>query len=735
LYDNVTALYRPGRILTQNMQLSQNSASTNFMIALNRLDQRGALAGNDGYWRNQGRVNIDHRIGDRFTVQLTGVHSRSLEDVVETGGGRNPYLVGLTYPPHVNLAARDASGNYVQVPDSTVLVENPLWVQQTRDHYDSRSRTIASLNTRFSATQWLSVDGQISYDRADTHSQNYTPKGVPLSPSEDNPSQGILYMYNQRADAYNGSLGVNVLRSIGEMSVKAGLRASFERDRSEAFSAEGRDFLVQGVRDLSAAQTVQDVQSSSQEIRSNAYMASMGFVFRDRYVFDGLIRRDGSSLFGPTERWHTYYRAAVSYAISREDWLDIPHVDELVLRYSVGTAGGRPTYTQQYESWNVSRTTGLSRNTAGNSELKPHTTREQEAGITSILFDSRLSVQLTYATQTSWNQIIGLPAPTISGFNSIFGNAGRIRGRTYEVSLNARVVNTRDVTISVAAVADRSRNRILEWERSCFFGHTIAATLSNHEYSCAGQSRGDFWGRGFVRTPDQLPGVAQGRAAEFQVNDDGYMVWVGAGNSWRDGISRRLWGTSTVIGGRTYFWGEPVLVVDENNVPVMQRFGSSLPHVAYGVTPQVRYRNLNLYAEIRGQIGGVIYNQARQELYNQLRHADVDQSKKPDELKKTVDYYQRALRAGGAFVEHFVENGTFLKLGAVSARYRIPDSALELLGTAAPHSASLGIAGRNILTLTGYSGFDPESGRALSRVDALDYPQLRTLTLFLDLTF
>ena len=448
------------------------------------------------------------------------------------------------------------------------------------------------------------------------------------------------------------------------------------------------------------------------------------------------VRRDGSSLFGPLSRWQTYYRAAGSYRISQESWFHLPHVNELVLRYSIGTAGGRPTFNQQYELWNVSRTSGLTRGTAGNQQLKPHYTREQEFGVTAIMYDSRLSLELVHARQYSRDQIIGLPVPTISGFNSIIGNAGGIKGHTYEMTLNATLFRSQTSDFSLSFVADRSYNEITNWGRACFFGHTITTSLSNHEYSCDGQHRGDFWGARFLHDSSQLPAWLTAQSSEFQVNDEGYLVWVGPGNTFREGLSKSLWGTQTTINGFVYRFGEPILDLDKNGVAVFHKIGTSTPELNFGITPNFRYKNATVYAELRGQLGGNVYNSARQRLYNELRHKDLDQSGKPDELKKTIDYYQRGLYAGNRFSEVFIESGTYLKVGAITARYRFPRTQLaNLLGNAAPEALQIGVTARNLLTLTGYSGLDPESGIALSRVEQLGYPQLRTLTMTFDITF
>jgi TonB-linked SusC/RagA family outer membrane protein len=732
IYDNVSALYRPSQFAQQNVSLTQNGANTTFLVALNRLDQNGALASTRGYWRNQGRINLDHRIGDKFSIDLTALHSRSWQH--DFSG--NPYTTGLTFPRFVDLAARDGNGQYLQQPDSSVAVENPLFVVQTRDNFNLRSRTQGSAGLRFSPMNWLTLHTQVSYDRADGDDQNYTPKGVPTSVTQDIPSQGVLNLRSQRTDAYNAEVAATALRQFGLLGTRATVRASLEREYSEILEAEGRDFVVDGVRSLDAASTLQDIESFSQDIRANAFMVNLGADYKERYVLDGLVRREGSSLFGPQNRWQTYYRGALSYRISQEPWFSLPHVNELVLRYSIGTAGGRPTFNQQYELWNVSRTGGLSRGTAGNAQLKPHYTREQEFGITSILFDSRLSVELVYATQLSRDQIIGLPVPTISGFNSIIGNAGGIKGHTYEATINARLASGNSWALNVTAVADRSRNEITNWGRACFFGHTIDSALSNHEYSCDGQSRGDFWGARFLHGSSDLPAWLQANAAEFQVNDEGYLVWVGAGNTYQDGLAKNLWGTSMTSNGITYRWGEPILDVDEFGVARFHKLGTSIPGLNFGLTPDLRYKGFSIYAELRGQLGGHVYNNAKQRLYNELIHADLDQSGKPDGLKKTIDYYQRGLYSSNRFSEAFIESGTYLKIGALSARYRFSNAQLgRVLGNAAPQSLSLGATARNLHTFTGYTGLDPESGRALSRVETLGYPQLRTLTFTVDITF
>jgi TonB-linked SusC/RagA family outer membrane protein len=754
IYDNLKAVYQPDQYLNQNVSVAQNTENTQFLLGLTRLDQRGALANNEGFWRNTGRVSVDHRMG-QLSLSFSGSHTRQWRDNVSG----NPYTDVLTYPAYVDLKRKGSDGQYLQQPDSAVEIENPIWRQATRDNYTARVRTMGSLNARWAATRWLTFSAQLSYDRADGKEQVYVPKGVPLDLTGENPATGRLYLDHQENDATNGALGATLMHMFGELSTRLTVRGSFERETSEWFYSDGRDFMVTEVRDLSSSMNLFDMASGTTDSRANGILADLALDYKDRYIGSFLVRRDGSSLFGPLERWQTYRRASVAYVISREDWFRVPYINDLKIRYAMGEAGGRPGFAWQYETWNMSRATGLSKNTAGNPSLKPEFTREHDVGIDIIAFNNRLQLELVYAKQFTQDNIILLPATVISGYNSFRANAAKMEGRTYEMTLTAFPVRTRDVTWSVGLVADNSVNRLTEWNRACFFGSNAGRT---HEFTCAGERAGDFWVQRTVRRPDELPSWLQPRADEFVVNDHGFLVWVGkradgTPNSWRDGIaianqaefcdgSRQLgavsggcgWGSFFSAGGFTYRWGEPFRAWDEEKNQVFRfRAGNSLPDVGFGFNSNIRYKGFNLYALFRGQIGGKVYNDARQWLYNQLRHGDMDQSKKPDELKKTLDYYQRGMsQSNSGWVDLFLEDGTHLKLGELRVSYRMQRDQLQrLLGGIAPYQLTVGANGRNLFTLTNYSGLDPERGTPLSRVEGVGYPHLRNLTLTLEIVY
>jgi hypothetical protein len=370
--------------------------------------------------------------------------------------------------------------------------------------------------------------------------------------------------------------------------------------------------------------------------------------------------------------------------------------------------------------------------------MSPQFTREQEFGLDMIGFNNRVSLELVYARQTSRDQIIVVPTAVISGYSSVHANAGEVVGEAYEATIQARLINRPNFTWQVNGVFDRQEATLTYWGRSCFFGSNAGR---DHEFTCAGERLGDFWIQTFIRNAADLPLGVKGREDEFQVNDEGYLVWVGKDasgqpNSWRDGIARGLWGTNMSAGGITYNWGEPIILRDSSNAPNLVHSGKSVADLNFGITNNIRFGNLSAYAVIRGQLGGNVYAHSRQQLYQALRHRDLDQSGKPDELKKPVDYYQRALENGNNYTDVFLESGTHVKLGELSVRYRFTRNVLQkLMGGIAPSELSIGLNGRNLWTITNYKGFDPERGNQLSRVEGLGYPHLRSFTAVIDITF
>ncbi|HUG41341.1 MAG TPA: SusC/RagA family TonB-linked outer membrane protein [Longimicrobiales bacterium] len=716
VYDHIEQFFDPGTFNVNSVTLARSTDDTNFFVAFGNHSIDGVVLDHGGYDRNDVRINLDHRLATNLEFSFSGYHMRSDREELPS----STFFELIQQAPDVDLLQPDPDGTrYIFEPDPQGVTPNPLYELVTSRDDEDRARTLASTAVRWSPVGWFNLNADLSYDRSDRLTSFFFPRGRNTNISSW--QEGVVSRGQGLTTAINGSISAQFRGSWNDLNGRLTLRGLNEQEYYEFFSAEVNGLTVEGVPDLNAG-TLPEVGGSTADIKAQGYFALASFDYQGRYIGDALIRRDGSSLFGPEERWHTYYRGSAAWRVAEESWWDFDAIDELKLRYSVGTAGGRPSYGDRFETYSFTTGGGLEKSTLGNRFLKPERSTEHELGVDAIIRD-RVSVQLSYARTTTEDQLILVPLPAAFGFSSQWQNAGTVQGNTWEATIEAALVERADLRWSVGFIADRSRHTITEFNRRCFRTGTASAF-----FRCEGETLGTMYGTRFLTSASELPEGTP--ASEFQVNDDGLLVWVGPGGDWRD----PQWGTSSTDLDSEYDWGLPILERDETGSSVVSRIGDSNPDFNWGLSTNVRWRGLSAYALLNAQVGGDVYNRTNQRMYQYFRSADADQAGRSAERKKTTDYYTE-LYAANLVNEWFIEDASFVKLREVSLRYAIPAGILSRLGRTAPEGVTIFASGRNVFTWSDYKGYDPEVGTPLARIDNFVYPQFRTLTTGLEIRF
>lgn len=715
-YDNVDRFFRPGHYTAFTVTMAQNSPTTNFNISYNNSETAGILEGNDGFNRHSFRINVDHRPRDDLSLRITGYHMRSFRDRV----AGEPFEDLLRFLPDVDLGAPGLTGEpYLIQPGAPFTSTlNPLYNEWAHDYWEKRARTQGGITVRYTPVGWLTLDANLGYDRSDRLLHDYIPKGVKLAQDDNQGADGYYRLYTGITDSFTGTFTATLMKAFGPLTARTYYRAVLEREDNRTQEQVGENLAVRNVKDMSVALDRQ-MNSGIIDSRATGHMVATALDYDDKYIADLLIRRDGSSRFGPESRWSTYYRAAANWRVSKEPWFRVPHVSEFQLRFSRGTAGGRPDYAWQFETFTVSNAGLISKGTLGNRFLRPERTTENDFTIRTV-FDNRYSVDLSYITSKTEDQILPVALPGPYGFNTQRRNAGQISGHTYEATIEAQLINRRNFSWWANIVLDRSRHKVDRFDRPCY--------RENMVFYCEGMTMGEFWTTRLHTRPEQLLYRHDAETLkQFQVNDEGLLVWVGEGNNYTEGLSKGLWGTTATIDGFTYRWGLPFMETDEIGAARYFKTGDGNPELNFGIGNNIRWGRFAIYGLVAGQIGADIYNSTKGRMYDRWRHGDVDQTGKPEELKKPIDYY-RALYNNGLFTDYFIEDGSYAKLTELSIRYSLRENELGRLRGLGLRNLTLGLVGRNLITITGYSGFDPEVGSTFNRRDLNPYPQYRTFS-------
>jgi TonB-linked SusC/RagA family outer membrane protein len=718
IYNPIDQFYDPGMLLTNSITVAQNGSKTNFLTTLGMQKQDGVVLDHGGYERTDLRINLDHRPRDDVQLSVSGYHARSDRE----GLPGSPFYGLINIAPDVNLLTPDPDGTrFAYQPDAQGVNANPLYLLETQDDRTQRTRTLGSVALRYNPKDWLALVANASYDRSDQNGALFIDRGL-KTPTAPTGSPGELTVGNAFTSAVNADVSANLLKRFGRLTARTSFRVTLEEQETRVDTASGTNFAVSGVPRLNAALS-RSSASARYEIGSEGYFFTGGLDYDSRFIVDALVRRDASSLFGPGERWHTYYRASAAWRLAQESWWKWDRIDEFKLRVSQGTAGTRPSFPDQYETYTVGTNGTIAKGVLGNRFLRPETARETEIGL-DVIVDNRYSLQISRASTRTTDELVEVPLPGPVGFSTQWQNAGTVEGSTWEATLEAEVLRRGSLSWRLGVVADRSRHRITEFDRSC----VRTASIS---FRCAGEDLSTMYGLTFVRSTSELPASQAGAGDAFEVNDDGLLVAVGPGGHYTDAGK---WGTTVDVNGVSYQWGMPIVRLDSAGQQAVLRIGSGNPKFHYGISNNVQWRGFQFYALVDAQVGGDIYNATNQRMYQYQRSADVDQASKPLEKRKPIDYYSN-LYAGNNVNEWFVEPGGFVKLRELSVRYALPGHLVSRLSAGHASGASLSVIGRNLKTWTDYSGYDPEAGTVTNRYDAFDYPQYRNVTVALQLQF
>ena len=718
-YNHIDLFFNPGTYLRNNLSISQNSLNTNFNASLTHTEDAGVVPGNDGAQLLGLRVNLDHRIRRDVTFQVSTYYSRWKR---ESFSGDVFYDL-MFMPPDVDLQTLGSDGKLIIQPDPFTLQENPLYSVRYSDNWAHRSRFMGSGVLKYSPATWFTLESNFAYDRSDRNSDSFTPIGYRTGINSTSP--GSVTRSHDRTVAWNGGVSASFLHTIGNLTGRARAQYLLENEQNDSRSAGGSTLSVVGVPQVNVGST-RTSSSDFQEERSTGIYLIAGLDYAGRYILDGLVRRDGSSLFGPDNRWHTYFRMSGAWLMNEEAWWPSSMITLFKPRYSIGTAGGRPNFGDRFETWSVSGTGVPSKGTLGNELLAPERNTEQEMAV-DMAISNRYSISLIHARSTVKDQLLNVPLPALYGYSSQWQNAGTVQSKTYEAEFEAVIANSRTLTWKAGLVADRTRSKITELDRACFRDGTL--------YYCPGVNIRTMNGYRFIRSAAELPATLKDRAAEFAVNDDGYVVYVGAGNTPRDGLAKNLWNTRPVVNGQTLDWGLPILQTDSTGGLATVEIGDGNADLNMGLNTTISWKGIQVYALLDRKFGGDIYNNTRQWGYRDKTHGVYDQSKKPDELKKPVNYYLRLYNTNSVNSE-FVEDGSYTKLREVSLNYTFNRQQLQrILGGMGMERLSVGVIGRNLLTFTDYFGFDPEVGDTRDPYDGFDYPNFRNFTFSVNVTF
>ena len=718
-YDQLGQVFHDGNLMTNYVSFGQRRGENNFNASFQNYKDGGVLNLLNGFSRQNFRVNLDQSLSDKIDLSTGAFYGRSHADQPEDTG----IFFGLRFlEPNIDLLAPNKDGTpyiaNIKQPPASGNLSNPLYGLSQRQINNDRDRFTGTFKTRYRPLTWLTAEANVNYDVAGQNYKNFRPLGFLSSTGAKD--KGALFQQANNDRSYNTGATLTSFRTWDWVTNTTKIAYVYEDQTNSYINVNSSALTVPNVPEFAAYSPDPNTPvipgSRTEQFRSkNAFLVST-FEIKDRYILDGVIRRDESSLFGAQQRAQIYNRYSAAYRVSQD--FHIPGVDEFKLRASYGTAGLRPQYDAQYEILQIAAG-APQKITLGNPNLKPAFSTEKEYGF-NLNFLSRFTLEYSYSDKVTKDQILQVPLSAAAGYQTQWQNAGTLAGNTHELAASVLLLSQADYFWRMNVTGDRTRTRITALAVPPFLsgpdGNTSIFRVAE------GEKYGVIYGERFIKTADQLAttlGAKKlgGVASDYVVNEEGYYV-----------LAKNK-GTT----------GERPLKAFNADGTSLQTIGDVNPEFNASLNNTMQWKGLSVNTLFNWVKGGEIYNLTRQWPFNEERDPIFDQRNKPQAERKPINYY-KVFYNGINANDFFVENGTYVRLRELSVNWQLPTALVRSLRLGSVQTPRIGLVGRNLWTSTNYTGYDPDvsggGGKPFTyRVDNFTYPAYRSLTAMFEFGF
>jgi len=670
--------------------VGRKSTAMNMYVSFEKNTNRGVIVETGGYRRNSFRANFDFNLIKNLSVSASYNIINTKNDYMG-GSAKTAFNYVLMMEPDVDLFRDNTDGQkYNYTPNIwNPIIKNPLYNLWSKESDYNKNRFLGSFKLKYHITEWMNL--KLNYGiESGTYKSIYS---TPLNIIGGTPSNTI-----GETNVLNKNMGatLNINQSWEDLDFKGKLSYIYEnenyfssKDRTVYDTTEGwiRPIIYDDVEQITIAED---------------YFAIASFVYKGRYILDGLYRNDGSSKFGSNQRRHSYYRFSGAYRLTKD--MELPGIQELKLRGSYGTAGLRPGWSYQYETYTKTAGGILLASQLGNKDLKPARINELEFGI-DVSFLDRFYLETSYSNTITDDSFVNVPllAPA-GGFHHQWRNVGTLESTTFEAMLNSKIIQSDDLKWNLGITFDRTKSIIKELDAPTFSlgPGGIFKMQTGGEY-------GLMYGNDFVHTLEQMKNqLPTGMSIdEYSVNSDGLVVLT-------QNVGSKL--------------EKPIPLLDEKGNKKEVIMGNINPDFRMGFNTTFSYKNFTFYTLWKWKKGGDIYNFTAQRLVDALRHPMMDQFHTKPENKKTVNYY-KAIYANQDKNAFWVEDASYVRLNEASLYYK------KYFKEVFFKSFKIGATGKNLWTFSDYSGYDPETGSGGFIYDDNRYPNFRTYSLSVEFKF
>lgn len=727
--DWLDATTRTGWIQDYQVSVSGAAEKMNYYLSTSYTDNQGIVVGDD-YSRMTVLGKIDTDITPWLKIGVDAAYTHSDYSGVGANLGNTTIL-----SPYDMLYRDEAQTSIEKYPNGQSEAVNALWGvdadnlndKDLRNNFRANAFMVVKLPWVEGLSYRLNYAGNLDYRKAGQfyHESYY----APIGPYDDDSRYSIATQQNYLASANGYTENIkttswvidNILNykdTFGKHSID--LTAVATRD-SKTYKQEkmtGSDFLSNGnttlgIDGLHYAKT-QKFNYNHTKRRNVGYFARASYAFNDTYYLTASYRKDGASVFGANNKWGNFGAVGAAWRLTNEPFMQKQHfLNDMKLKLSWGKNGNQgidPYGTLStvssgssggvfYAFGNTGQPSyGIRQTVIGNANLGWETTEAWNTGFESAWLNSRLFVDLDVYISRTYDQIFTRTIPVMTGFTSMKSSMGEVRNRGVEMTVRSVNIQTEELTWNTSLTFWLNRNKLKhlygedlngdgkeddDLGNSLFIGHSIHSIYGYKQDGIVQQDDTEYM---------QANGVQAGTPKYVDMDGDG------------------------------------VITVDDRSV-----IGNRDPRFKLSMSNTLSWKNWELYVMLTGTFGGKGYfSEGNIPAYMAGGKGDYFGANNIylpywTEENPSNKYPAAWFTGDGRFLG--LQNRSYVRLQDVTLSYTFRQPRIKEIGI---HTLRVFFTGKNLATITGWKGGDPELG---NNIVSGTWPVATTLTIGANISF
>ncbi|WP_432713807.1 SusC/RagA family TonB-linked outer membrane protein [Pedobacter sp.] len=584
---------------------------------------------------------------------------------------------------------------------------NPIAIAELAANQINRWRVFGNQDLRIKFSKSLQFKTTLGVDYSNTEETNFTPQSLlpqgQISSSYLTTGKNNSFI-NENTLNYNKTLGKN-----HHLTVLLG--QSYQKFQDNKVNIIGKGLIDATITSINGTSVVSLYNQDIEEHSLLSFFSRANYDYKSKYLFSAVMRADGSSRFGPENRFGYFPSFSAGWRISQEEWFKpLTFVTDAKIRGSFGITGNQSigNYAWQGSHYTVGTYLGnvaIISNGVPNPSLKWETTEQSNIGLDLAFVDNRIRLTADAYLKKTNGLLFDVAVPGSTGYVSVPANFGSLENKGLEFTLSTVNIDQAFKWNSTFTLS-LNRNKVLSLPGNQDFRPNI------YNMARVGQPAGVFYGLKSLGvyasdTDNSLP-YRQG-SANGAIYKGGDVIWEDVNG---DGI------------------------INDSDLQVI---GDPNPDFSGGFQNEFSYKNFTLSALLTYNIGNDVFNEVKRN----LDASPYDQNLTTDQLRRwrnqgDITDVPRLVKTDPmlnyAISSRFVEDGSFIRLQNLALNYKLSGKVINKLKI---NNANIGISVVNLFTWGSYSGYDPEvssSTNALAvGIDRGSFPKTRTYNLSLNI--